>query len=379
MGTSINHPFIPLFTPDIREVDIEAVTSVLRSGMLVQGKQVELLEQKFCEITGAKHAVAVSNGTASLHLILHALGICNGDEVIIPAFSYVATANAVELVGAKPIFVDIETGTYNIDVAAIEARITPDTRAIMPVHEFGLSADLAPIRDLANKYNLVLIEDAACAVGSDYKEVATGSHSFAASFSLHPRKAITSGEGGIVVTHDANFAEQLRILRNHGISMKNGEMDFVEAGFNYRMTDFQAALVLSQTSRLADQIEHKRKIAGIYNQTLDTTFLDLPKMPEYANHTWQTYHVLLNSQIQRSQVIKALREKGIGVNYGAQCIPATTFYQQVYGLQCDDAFPNALTAYNCGLALPMYPGITEDQALYVAKTINLILKQEHGK
>ncbi|MCC7297453.1 MAG: DegT/DnrJ/EryC1/StrS aminotransferase family protein, partial [Bacteroidia bacterium] len=138
----MNNAFIPLFTPDIRESDIAAVSEVLRTGMLVQGKQVELLESAFCEITGAKHAVAVSNGTATLHLILHALGICNGDEVIVPAFSYVATANVVELVGAKPIFVDVDLSTFNINIDAVESKITPNTRAIMPVHEFGLSANL---------------------------------------------------------------------------------------------------------------------------------------------------------------------------------------------------------------------------------------------
>lgn len=379
METGLNQSFIPLFTPDIREEDILAVSDVLRSGMLVQGKQVELLERKFCEITGAKHAVAVSNGTASLHLILHALGICNGDEVIIPAFSYVATANVVELVGAKPVFIDIEPGTNNIDVQKIEAQINENTRAIMPVHEFGLSSDLNPIRDLAAKHGLFVIEDAACAIGSDYLGNATGSQSFAASFSLHPRKAITSGEGGIVVTHNEALAAQLRILRNHGIEMKNGEMDFVEAGFNYRMTDFQAALVLSQTDRLFDQIEHKKQIANLYLNALNTDFLKLPAIPNYAQHTWQTFHVVLSENADRKAIIHEMRDCGIGCNYGAQCIPETTYYKEVYAYNAELEFPNASAAYRRGLALPMYPGITTEQAAYVAETLNKILIKQHGK
>ncbi|MCC7298736.1 MAG: DegT/DnrJ/EryC1/StrS family aminotransferase [Bacteroidia bacterium] len=375
----MNNAFIPLFTPDIRESDIAAVSEVLRTGMLVQGKQVELLEAAFCEITGAKHAVAVSNGTATLHLILHALGICNGDEVIVPAFSYVATANVVELVGAKPIFVDVDLSTFNINIDAVESKITPNTRAIMPVHEFGLSANLEPLRKLAEKHNLFLIEDAACAIGSDFMNISTGKNSFAASFSLHPRKAITSGEGGIVVTNNPDLAAQLRILRNHGISMVNGEMDFVEAGFNYRMTDFQAALVLAQTSRLFEQINHKRKIAEIYLKNLDTNFLKLPEIPNYANHTWQTFHVVLNSNINRKEVIQLLKEAGIGANYGAQCIPATTFYTEVYQLNSAVEFPNALNAFQHGLALPMFPGITEEQAYFVTEKLNSILKNKHGK
>lgn len=372
----MNRAFIPLFTPDISETDIEAVSDVIRSGMLVQGKNVQLLEEKFCEITGAAHAVAVSNGTATLHLILHALGICAGDEVIIPAFSYVATANAVELVGATPVFVDIDPRTNNINVAKVKEKINGNTRAIMPVHEFGLSADLDPLLELAQEHNLFLIEDAACAIGSDYKNRPTGSSSFAASFSLHPRKAISSGEGGIIVTSNAELAEHLRILRNHGIAMVDGEMDFVEAGFNYRMTDFQAALVLSQTDRLQAQIEHKREIADVYFQLLDTSLLSLPVIPSYAQHTFQTFHVLLHEDINRKKVIEKLREKGIGSNYGAQCIPATTFYFETYQLDSSVLFPHALKAYKYGLALPMYPAMQKEDAVYVANTLNQILTEE---
>lgn len=379
MATSMKRDFIPLFTPDIQESDIDAVAAVLRSGMLVQGKNVQLLEERFCEITGANNAVAVSNGTATLHLMLHALGICGGDEVIIPAFSYVATANAIELVGATPVFVDIEPYTFNIDVSKVEALINENTRVIMPVHEFGLSANLGPLRELAKKHNLILLEDAACAVGSDYMGAATGKESFGASFSLHPRKAITSGEGGIIVTHDEGFANHLRILRNHGIEMVEGEMDFVEAGFNYRMTDFQAALVLNQTQRLHEQIAHKQKIAQIYLQQLNTHYMHLPETPSYAAHTWQTFHVVLHDKIDRKKVIAELKNAGIGANYGAQCIPATTYYKEIYNYNSQIDFPQAYRAYTQGLALPMFPGITEEEAIFITEKINQITEKEYAK
>jgi len=366
---------IPLFIPDIQDSDIEAVQTVLRSGMLVQGKNVEALEAAFCEITGAAHAIAVSNGTATLHLMLHVLGIGKGDEVIIPAFSYVATANAVELVGATPVFVDIDSANWNISVSDIEAKITNKTKAIMPVHEFGLSANLDPIRSLCEKHNLYLLEDAACAVGSTYKEANTGQHSFAASFSLHPRKAITSGEGGIIITHDAALAEKLRIYRNHGISYQNGEMDFVAAGFNYRMTDFQAALVLNQTHRLKSQIAHKRKVAAVYLELLNGMNLELPSDMEYAAHTWQTFHVLLPKGVNRALVLTKLKEVGIGASYGAQCIPDTRYYKDKYGFHAEELFPNAYAGFHRGLALPMYPGLAEEDAAYVAKHLKKIIEE----
>ncbi|MFN5250732.1 MAG: DegT/DnrJ/EryC1/StrS family aminotransferase [Bacteroidota bacterium] len=374
MGESVMKN-IPLFIPDIQDSDIDAVQVVLRSGMLVQGKNVEALEAAFCEITGAAYAVAVSNGTATLHLMLHVLGIGKGDEVIIPAFSYIATANAVELVGATPVFVDIDTANWNISVSDIEAQITNRTKAIMPVHEFGLSADLDPIRRICEKYKLHLLEDAACAVGSTYKDAMTGQYSFAASFSLHPRKAITSGEGGIIVTSDAGLADQLRVYRNHGIAYQNGEMDFVAAGFNYRMTDFQAALVLNQTHRLASQIGYKRELAAIYLEELKALNLVLPSDMEYASHTWQTFHVLLPEGVNRAVVLSRLKEAGIGASYGAQCIPDTRYYKEKYAYNAAEFFPTAYAGFHRGLALPMYPLLAEENVLYVAENLKKILEE----
>src|SRR5687768_3673234 len=208
----VNHKFIPLMVPDIQKQDIDAVVKVLQSGMLIQGSKVEELETNIARYVGVKHAIAVANGTAALHLALIALGIGPGDEVIAPAFSYIASANVIELVGATPIFVDIDINSFNINTNLIEQTISKKTKAILPVHEFGLACDIAKICELGKKYNLLVIEDAACALGARENGKFTGSFGNVGTFSFHPRKAVTSGEGGMLVTNDAKLAARLRIL-----------------------------------------------------------------------------------------------------------------------------------------------------------------------
>ena len=360
--------FIPLFTPDIIEADIAAVSEVIRSGMLVQGAQVEALEKYTNEYIGCKHTIAVSSGTSTLHLMLHVLGIGPGDEVIVPAFSYIATANVVELVGATPIFVDIDINTFNINADLIEQAITPRTRAIMPVHEFGLPANMDAILDLANKYDLPVLEDAACAIGSEWNGKKTGSNSYLASFSLHPRKAITSGEGGLICTNNDELAHKLRILRNHGMELINSQMDFSAAGFNYRMTDFQAALVLSQFPRLPTQLLTKNQLAQTYSAQLDGQKYTVPIQSEGTAHAWQTYHLLVKGN--RNELIQVLKNKGIGTNYGAQCMQAMNFYVNKYKLNSEKLFPAAWASYNQGLALPLFSTLTTEQQQTVIQHLN---------
>ncbi len=362
--------YIPLASPNISERDISAVTEVLRSGLLVQGKNVADLENEVADYLQVKNAVAVSNGTATMHLALVALGVGVGDEVIVPAFSYVATANVVEIVGAKCIFVDIERDTFNIDVAKIEAAVTPKTKAIIPVHEFGLACDISEILKIAEKHNLLVIEDAACALGSTENNKFTGTFGRAASFSLHPRKAVTSGEGGIITTDDDELAEKFRILRNHGVKMNNGKMDFVEAGFNYRMTDFQAALVRGQFSEIEKGIAARNTLAEIYFEELkNSKHLQLPTVPQGKRHNWQTFHTVVGEDIDRDEMIKKLNLNGVGSNYGAQCIPFQTFYREKYGLDCEQEFPNALRAFQKGLALPIYEKLTPDHIKHITKVL----------
>lgn len=364
---------ISLASPDIRQEDINEVVSVLASGNLVQGERVADLENSLEEYLGVKHCIAVSNGTASLHLILVSLGIGQGDEVIVPAFSYIATANVVELVGATPIFVDIILDSFNIDPALMGEKISPRTKAIMIVHEFGLSADTRKIKALCDQKGLLLIEDAACALGAKEGDTFAGTTGVAGSFSFHPRKAITSGEGGVIATNSLTLAKQLRSLRNHGIELdQNNELEFKYAGFNYRMTDFQAALLRSQFRRFDKIMMRKRQIASSYLNTISNSKIKLPSSPINKTHAWQTFHLLLDDSIDQKEVINELRAEGIGTNYGAQCIPAQRFFQEKYQHNSLTEFPNAMRAYMHGLAIPLYEKLTDEDVLYITNQINRI-------
>ena len=367
-----SNKFIPLASPDINDSDIAEVTRILKSGMLIQGPEVERLEESIASFIGVKHCIAVSNGTATMHLSLLALGVGEGDEVIVPGFSYVATANVVELVGAKPVFVDIDLATFNIDTNKIEQAITSKTKAIITVHEFGLASDIRVINAIAAKHKLYLIEDAACALGAKENDQYVGSFGIAGSFSLHPRKAISSGEGGLISTNDDKLATQLRILRNHGVQYINGKMDFVAAAYNYRMTDFQAALVHSQFTRFDKIISYKQKLAEMYFNEIKNPLFTLPTVPATKKHSWQTFHVILNDQLDQTDIINKLKESGIGTNYGAQCIPFQTYYQNKYQLDCEKLYPHALQAYKKGLAIPLYQKMSKDDIKRVADAINKI-------
>lgn len=362
--------FIPLMVPDIQEGDIDAVADVLHSGMLVQGEKVTELENSIAKLIGVKHAVAVSNGTASLHIALKTFGIGPGDEVLVPAFSYIATANAVELVGAKPIFVDISLDTFNIDVQHIEDKITPQTKAIIPVHEFGLSCDIDEVIRISKKHNLIVIEDAACALGATSNGQFVGGFGHAGSFSFHPRKAITGGEGGMLVTNDDELAKKFRVLRNHGISVEDGKMEFIEAGFNYRMTDFQAALISSQFKRLENILQAKERLSKIYfSELAENTLIKLPKIPDGKKHTWQSFHIVLSDEIDRDKLINDLKDNGIGTNYGAQCMPYQKYYTQKYKLDSKALFPNALKAYKQGLVLPLYERLSPQDIILISNSL----------
>lgn len=363
---------IPLMTPTITEEDIEHVSRVLRSGMLVQGKEVETLENRIADYTGTKYAVCVSNGTASLHLSLIALGVGVGDEVILPAFSYIATANVIELVGATPIFIDISLETFNIDETLIESCITPRTKAIIPVHEFGLLSNMELIMKIAQKHKLFVIEDSACALGATQHLKHAGSFGHLGSFSFHPRKAITSGEGGVITTNDPKLAQCLRKLRNHGIDMTSGKMDFVDVGYNYRLTDFQAAMINSQFNRFETILNRKRQIAQEYQQKISNKNIVCPKSSSGSNHTWQTFHILWKGQMSRDNVIIQLKEKGIGSNYGAQCIPAQTYFYNKYQLDSERLFPNSFNAFTNGIALPIYDKIQQEDVQYISDILNTI-------
>lgn len=360
---------IRLVVPEIDHEEISAVEEVLKSGYLVQGENVENFERLVADYLGVKHAIAVTSGTSALHLSLIALGIKKGDEVLVPDFTFPATANVVELVGAKPILVDINIDTYNIDASRIEENISSKTKAIIPVHLFGQSADMDDIIEISKAYNLKIIEDAACALGAEYNGRKCGTFGDVGCFSFHPRKAITTGEGGIIVTNDDEIAQNLRVWRNHGMINKQGKYNFVLPGFNYRMTDIQGAIGTVQMQKLDDIIAKKRTLANIYDELLkDLNWVKIPGIAKGVIHVYQSYVVVLDSELGRDSFIVKLRDWGIETTIGTYSLHMLDYYCKKYGYNPED-FPNAKRAFEHGITLPLHSGMSENDVHYVVKNI----------
>lgn len=365
---------IRLTKPGIGKREIKEINKVLKSGFLVQGGNVSKFEKMIADYLKIKHAVAVSSGTAALHLSLIALGIGKDDEVIVPDFTFPATGNVVALVGARPILVDIDLKTYNIDSTKIEEKITSRTKAIIPVHEFGQSADMEPIAGIAKKYNLYVIEDAACALGAEYKCRKCGTMGDVGCLSFHPRKAITTGEGGMVVTNNKQIAEKVKALRNHGTVNRNGMNSFEYAGFNYRMTDFQGALGWVQMKRMDKTIERRRKLARLYDSLLENTDgLQPPFVANGNKHIYQSYVILLDEQMNRNVLIKRLKKKGIETTIGTYALHCQLFYQKNYVYK-EGELKNSYRAFKQTLCLPLYAQMEQKDIREVAENLLRVFK-----
>jgi len=362
-----------LSSPRFSEEAIKAVEAVLRTGMLVQGEWVGRFESAVAEYLGVPHVVAVSSGTAALHLALLGAGLRPGDEVIVPAFTFPATANAVVVAGGRPVLVDIGPHDLCLDVQRIETALTPRTRAIMPVHEFGQSADMDGISAIASRHGLIVIEDAACAFGTRLGGRAVGTLGSCGCFSFHPRKAITTGEGGAISTQDSDLATRLRELRNHGIRPSADGPDFVAAGLNYRLTEFQAALGFHQLPEFEAGIERRIQQARMYREHLaGIPGLETPADIPGRRAVYQTYHVILPQHVQRRDVIAALRQRGIESNLGAQALNCLSFFRRHYGYT-PESCPVATRAFHYGLALPIGPHCTDDDIVMVAEALRRVL------
>jgi perosamine synthetase len=361
---------IKLMTPEIGNEELVLIQQVLESGYLTTGPMTQRFEQLVAEYIGVKNAVAVSSGTTALHLALVCLGIGAGDEVLVPDFTFPASANVVRHCGATPVLVDIDLATFNIDVKDLERKITTKAKAIMPVHLFGLSADMDPILALAQKHRLLVVEDAACALGAEYKERKCGSIGDLGCFSFHPRKVITTGEGGMIVTDNDEWAERLRSLRNHAMGIQNGERVFIEAGYNYRMSDVLAAIGVAQMGKLDSIIEKHLDLAYWYRAELsESDMLALPVVPEGYKHIYQTYATLLNENINRQDVIQALRQAGIEANIGTYSVSIQPAYQPC------EVPANSLRAFQSVLALPFHTRMTKaDVAKVVYELMNILEK-----
>jgi dTDP-4-amino-4,6-dideoxygalactose transaminase len=351
---------IRLTIPSIDEADLEAVREVLLTGFLVQGKQVARFEECVACYAGTKHAVAVANCTAALHLALLALEIGPGDVVAVPTYSWPATANVVALCGAIPLFIDIDHSTFNLDPEQLEIALRRQSvKAILPVHAFGGMADMKQIIRIANQFGTVVVEDAACALGTSLCERQAGSFGVMGCFSFHPRKAITTGEGGVVVSNDSALVRRLRMLRNHGQDPDAVAPDFLVPGYNLRMTEFQAALGSSQMAKLERIIEARRAAASTYANLLRGSVLTTPVALPDSRHVYQSYVTLLPSELapRRREIIARLRQRGIETTIGTYHVPMTTYFR-TRGLHRPGDFPSTDDVDARALSLPLYEGIT---------------------
>lgn len=381
---------IPIARTSLLEEEIQSVLGPLRSGWLVQGPKVREFEEKWSAFTGARHSIAVTSCTTALHLSLAALGFGPGDEAIVPAFTWIATANVVEHLGGKVVFCDIALNTFNLDVQDVARKISPRTKAILPVHLFGLAADMDPIMDLARKHGLWVVEDAACGFGSTYQGRHVGTLGDTGCFSFHPRKAITTGEGGMIITQSDALAEKLRRLRDHGAAMTDLQRhmgarpyllaDHPDAGYNQRMTDLQAALGVAQMGRAQAIIDERRRLAEKYDDAFSQlAWLKTPVHMQGYGHGYQSYPCLFQPEplvpgaikrvnAERNEWMDRLQQAGISTRPATHAVHMLAFYREKYGLEPED-FPMAYAANDCSISLPLFHGMTEAELQYVIENV----------
>lgn len=359
---------IPITRPCVGEEEAAAAAKAVLSGWLSQGERVQEFESAVAAYTGARYAVATSNCTTALHLALLAAGVGPGDEVICPSFSFIATANAIVHAGAAPVFVDIDPRTYNIDVEQIEAAITPRTTAIVPVDQIGLAADIPAVMAIAAKHGLKVIEDAAPSLGATAGEGRVGAMSDFTCFSFHPRKSITTGEGGMVTTNDPGAAERLRTLRSHGASTsdlsrhKSGTVaieEYREVAFNYRMTDIQGAIGVVQAAKLEGILSARRRLAARYDELLGKEpRVETPFEPAGYRHTYQSYCVRLRTERPREAIMAELAAQDIATRRGVMAIHLEPAYRTRLP---DVTLPETERATEETLLLPLFAGMTDEE------------------
>jgi perosamine synthetase len=357
---------IPLTKPLVGAEELAGLATVIESRWLTQGARCAEFERLVAEYTGACYAVACCNCTAALHLALWTLGVGPGDEVIVPSMSFIATANAVRYCGATPVFAEVDPRTFNLDPDAAEAAITPRTKVIMPVHQLGLPADLDRFAALGARHGVTIVEDAACAVGASYHGRPIGSHSPLVCFSFHPRKVITTGEGGMVLTNDAGYAERLRWLRQHGMDVpdtaRHGARQlvverYVCVGHNYRLSDLHAAVGIAQMRRLPDLLARRRALAARYTAAF-ARHADLwpPYVPDGVEPNYQSYALRLaeDAPVERDRVLEHLLRRGIGVKPGVMTIHREPAYQDLRRAP----LPISERAADRSFLIPLYPELT---------------------
>jgi len=381
---------IPISKPVFGEEEARALTVPLETGWVVQGPRVAEFEARFAEFVGTAHAVAMTSCTTALHAALLARGIGRGDEVLVPAFTWVATANVVELVGATPVFVDVRRDTCNVDAATLERKITPRTKAMMPVSLFGVTAPMDEIMNLARAHDLWVLEDCACAVGTYLGAGHAGTLAHAAAFSFHPRKSITTGEGGMLITNDADLARAVRVVRDHGASTSDLQRhlgprayvlpEFAVVGSNFRMTDFQGALGVEQMKRLPSILSQRAARAQRYDSLLrDVPSVRAPFVPPDTRHGYQAYVTWFAPEeptldnverlhARRNAVMDALQQAGVATRPGTHAVHMLDYFRSKYAIKHED-YPGAYLADRLTLTLPLYAQMTDTEQDYVVNEL----------
>jgi perosamine synthetase len=383
MSIASIHMQVPITRPMFGEEEEEAVVNALRSGWIVQGPKVAEFEHLVAEYVGVQEAVATSSCTTALHLALVLVGIGRGDEVIVPSFTFIATANAVCYTGATPVFIDIDPQTYNLNPDAIEAAVTPRTKAIIPVHQIGLAADIDRIATVANRHGLTIIEDAAPALGATYKGKRVGGLGNVTCLSFHPRKVITTGEGGMILTDDRALASRARVLRTHGMSLSDLQRhhatsvaieEYHDLGYNYRLSDLHAAVGVEQLKKLDFMLLRRKEIAARYDEAFaDLECIQLPFSSQDQPHSYQSYIIQLRPQasITREHVMQQMLEAGIATRRGVMAIHLESYYRRRFP---QVKLPVTEVAAQCTLLLPIYATMTDGEQEYVIDHLRKILR-----
>jgi perosamine synthetase len=359
---------IAIAKPYLTVDEAQAAYDTILSNWITQGPKVAEFEEKFAQYVGSRYAVAVSNCTTALHLAMIVSGIKEGDEVICPSLSYIATANSITYVGAQPVFAEINPETYNLDIEDVEKKITKNTKAILLVHQIGMPADIDAFTSLCKKYNLKLIEDAACAAGSSYKDKKIGSHSELVCFSFHPRKVITTGDGGMITTSNEAYYNRLKLLRQHGMSVNDRVRhnssqvifeDHVEIGYNYRMTDIQASVGIKQLEKLDQIIAERRKVALKYHkelEKLDNIRLPVEQPGYFSNYQSYSIYLKKNFPISRNELMQKMLDRGIATRRGIMTAHRETAYKNFKG---NTELPLSEDAADHSILIPLYYPMTE--------------------
>jgi dTDP-4-amino-4,6-dideoxygalactose transaminase len=375
---------LPITRPHFGEEEIAALRQVLASGWVTQGPVTGQFEKRFGQRHQVEHALATTSCTAALHLSVMALGIGPGDEIIVPSFTWVTSAHCAEYVGAKVAFCDVDPLTMNIDPASAAAAVTPRTKAILPVHLFGLAADMDAINALARRHSLAVIEDAACAVGTGYQGKPVGGLGDLGCFSFHPRKVITTGEGGMVTTRSQDLADRVAALRNHGSNRRQAPRNpkpyemgvFDQLGFNLRLSDIQAAVGVAQMDRLDELLQHRRRMAEGYHERLrDLCWLRIPLAAPGYQHTYQSYVIWVqdDAPLSRNDMMDELSHKRIQTRPGTIAVHCIPYYQTRYGLN-PSQYPVSYAAQEKTITLPIFPGMTEQHLDYVCESLRKMEK-----